>query len=201
MTLLSSVNEEGFRLYIDYLALKKHFESDGYDYHKYNGKVRASIDTFRGRQDAFFFQKLSKHEDAHERILANVIKNPKVWIRDIADEQGEEVYLQWKKRMESITYSFQQDLSKLKEDYKQNFIVTNGQYPYLMTLYLQKKISLETMAILFRLSKTAEYWEKEIVDKYVAKDIMRLMKKYYPFLQIDEKKFTKIVKDRFFSDK
>ena len=198
MTLPSSVNEEGFRQYIDYLALKKHFDTDGYDYQKYNGKVRASLETFRSRPDAFFFQKLSRQNNPHERLLSNIIHNRKAWIRDIVDETGEEIFLEWKKRIESLTYNFKQDINKLDEDYKSNYVVSNGQHPKLMSLFLQKKISLETMTILFHISKVKDYWEKEIVDKYVAKDIMKLLKKYYPFLQIEEKKFSKIVKDHFF---
>lgn len=198
MILHNSAIDDGFKSYIDYLALKRHFETDGYDYHKYNGKVRASIDSFRTRSDAFFFQKLSKEEHFHEKLLANIVKNPKVWIRDILDEQGEQTYLDWKKKIESITYSFQQDLSKIDEDYKSNYVVRNGQHPRLMTLYLQRKISLETLTILFHISKVSSYWEKEIVDKFVARDIIRLLRKYYPFLDIDEKKFSNIVKNHFF---
>ena len=39
----SFANEESFNLYVKYLALKKHFTTDGYDYHKYNGKIRAKF--------------------------------------------------------------------------------------------------------------------------------------------------------------
>ena len=63
---------------------------------------------------------------------------------------------------------------------------------------MQKKISLETIAILAKISNIFPYWEKEIVDKIIARDIIRLLKKYKPFLEIDEKKFKDIVRDRFF---
>lgn len=198
MILHNSAIDEGFKAYTDYLALKRHFETDGYDYQKYRGKVRASIESFRTRPDAFFFQKLSKQEDFHEKLLSNIVKNPKIWIRDIIDEQGEEVYLAWKKRIESLTYTFKQDIKKLDEDYKSNYLVNKGQHPKLLSLYLQKQISLETISILFHISKVSEYWEKEIVDKFVARDIMKLLRKYYPFLQIDEKKFSQIIKNEFF---
>lgn len=198
MILHNSSVDDGFKPYVDYLALKRHFETDNYDYHKYNGKVRASIDSFRTRPDAFFFQKLAKQEDSHKKLLANIVKNPKVWIRSIVEDEGEEIYLDWKKRIESLTYSFQQDLNKIDDDYKSNYIVSQGQHPKLMTLYLQRKISLETFTILFNTSKVSAYWEKEIVDKFVSRDIMRLLTKYYPFIKIDEKKFSDIVKNKFF---
>ena len=42
------------------------------------------------------------------------------------------------------------------------------------------------------------YWDKEIVDKIIACDIIRLIRKYKPFLEIDEKKFKDLIRDRFF---
>ena len=58
--LQSSLNETGYNAYIEYLAIKKHFTSS-YNYHKYNGKVNASFETFVQRRDAFFFQKSVKN--------------------------------------------------------------------------------------------------------------------------------------------
>jgi len=195
---LNYANEASFRVYIDYLALKKHFSTKGYDYHKYRGKVKASFETFRARNDVFFFYKISKKDDPHRVLLANLVVNPKSWIREISEDSGEENYLAWEKRIQSLTYLFKSELSNLKDDYKSNFVVSNGQHPYIMSLYLQKKISLETIAILSHVSNVLDYWEKDLVDKFVAGDIITLLRKYYPFLKIDEKKFSQIVKERFF---
>jgi hypothetical protein len=191
-------NDSSFRVYIDYLALKKHFTTKGYDYHKYRGKVKASFEAFRARNDVFFFHKLSKKDEPHRILLANIVSNPKSWIRDIVDEKGEVEYLSWEKKIQSLTYTFKTELNALNEDYKSNFIVTNGQHPKLISLYLQKKISLETITILSHLSNILDYWEKEVVDKFVAGDIIVLLRKYHPFLSIDQKKFSQIVKERFF---
>jgi hypothetical protein len=96
---------------------------------------------------------------------------------------------------------FKNDIKKLKENYYDNFVVKDGQHPYVMTLYLRKEISLETFSILARISNVYDLWEKEIVDKFIARDIIRLSKKYYPFMEVDQKKFSKIVKEQFFEDK
>jgi hypothetical protein len=124
-----------------------------------------------------------------------------VWIRDIVDETGENIFVEWEKRVESLTYMFKNDIKKLKENYHDNFVVKDGQHPYVMTLYLRKEISLETFSILARISNVYDLWEKEIVDKFIARDIIRLSKKYYPFMEVDQKKFSKIVKEQFFEDK
>ena len=201
MTSLNYANEDSFRVYVNYLALKKHFESDGYDYHKYNGKVKASFNTFQTRNDAFFFYKLSKKNDPVKVLLANIIHNPKVWIRDIVEDSGEEIFVQWEKRNESLTYMFKNELKKLKPVYQDNFLINAGQHPFIITLFLRKEISLETFSILAKLSNVYDIWEKEIVDKFVAPGIIRLSRKYYPFIEADTKKFSKIVKEHFFQDK
>ena len=131
-------------------------------------------------------------------MLSNLVHNPNTWIRDICDEQGKQIYHAWKKYVDSLTQLFKTDLKKLDEDYKKNFQVVNGNYPKLLDLYMQKQISLETFSILFNISKVDEYWAKEISDKIISKDILRMAKKYYPFLDIDQKKFSAIIKEEFF---
>lgn len=195
---INYATDESFRVYVDYLALKRHFTTDNYDYQKYNGKVRASFDSFSTRNDVFFFYKLSKKKDWHNMILSNILKNPNIWIREILEESGETTFAEWEGRIDALTYTFKDDLSRLKENYADNFIPVNGQHPYVISLYLQNKISIETFTILANISNVYQRWSNEIVDKIVAGDIIRLSKKYYPFLEIDRKKFSEIVKERFF---
>lgn len=197
-TSLGFANEESFSWYVKYLAMKKHFTTDGYDYHKYHGKIRASYDKFRTRNDAYFFEKLSHKEDPQSLMLANMIVKPNVWIREIVEDEGEERYIDWQRKIQSLSRNFTSDLENLDDNYQANFSVINGQHPLIMTMYMQKKISLETITILASISNIFPYWEKEIVDKIVARDIIRLIRKYRPFLEIDEKKFKNIVKKRFF---
>ena len=191
------INDQGFETYIKYLALKKHFTSDGYDYHKYNGKVRASMDKFRTRPDAYSFAKLSKKDDVVNFMLANFINNPNIWIRQLLDYEAENRYLNWRKKIESLTYTFKSELKNLDEDWTANFISRDGQHPYIMTQYNQRKISLETFTILVHTANIFDYWSEKIVDKIISHDIIRLSRKYKPFLVYDERKFKDIIRDHF----
>ena len=194
----SFANEKTFNLYVKYLAFKKHFTTDQYDYQKYRGKVRASFDKFRTRNDVFFFHKLWQKDEPENYLLANMIVNPNSWIREIVEETGEARYLEWKKKIESLSYTFKSDLSKLDDNYQANFATPDGQHPLVMRLYLQKQITLETFTLLTNMSNIFPYWDTNLVDKIVARDIIRLSKKYRPFLEIDEKKFKDIVRNHFF---
>lgn len=197
-TSLSYANENSFQWYVKYLAMKKHFTSDGYDYHKYNGKIRASYDKFRTRNDVYFFEKLSRRDDPEKLMLSNMIVKPNVWIREMLEQEGEDRYVDWQRKMDSLSRIFTSDLNQLDDNYQANFTSVNGQHPLVMTMYLQKKITLETITIFSTIANIFPYWDEKIVDKIVAGDIIRLIRKYRPFLEIDEKKFKNIVKKRFF---
>ena len=194
----SFLNEKGLAAYKDYIAIKRHFTSS-YDYFKYNGSVNASYESFIARRDAYSFQRLSKIRDYKNLILANIIENQKAWIGDLLEDNANQTYLQWKKRTDSITVHIKDNLDTMNGDFKSNFIVPqNGQYPKLIDLYLQKKISLEVTTILTKITASQEYWSKTIVDKTIFPDIMTKIDNYYPFLVYSPEKIKKVVKDHFF---
>lgn len=197
-TTTSYANEDSYTWYVKYLAMKKHFTDAKYDYHKYNGKIRASYDKFRTRNDAYFFAKLADRENPEKLLLSNLIANPNAWIRQILEDEGEDRYVTWQRKMDSLTRVFKQDLKHLDENYQANFTSVDGQHPLLITLYLQRKIELETITILASISNIFPYWDEKVVDKIVAGDIIKLIRKYKPFLEIDEKKFKNVVREQFF---
>jgi hypothetical protein len=194
----SFANEESFNCYVKYLAMKKHFTTDSYDYHKYRGKIRASFDTYRTRNDVFFFHKLAQRDDPEKLLMANMIVKPNIWIREILEQAGEDRYIDWVKKRDSLTRVVKEDLTKLRDVYQDNFVSVNGQHPEILRLFIQRQITLETFTILVHSAKIFDYWDANLVDKIVARDIIRLSKKYYPFLDIDQKKFKKVIKDYFF---
>jgi hypothetical protein len=197
MTSPTFANEESFSAYVKYLAFKRHFTTDSYDYFKYNGKVRASIDSFQSRNDSFFFLKLARKDDYENIILANMIEKPDIWVRDILEQEGHNRYIKWKKRMDSLGYIFKSDINNMLDEYEDNFVVRDGQHPHIMTMMLQKKISLETFTIMTHLSNIFPYWDKKIVDKVVSRDIMKKSRKYKPFLDLDWNRYKTYVKDQF----
>ena len=107
-----------FDAYKSYLGLKNHFTREKYDYHKYCGKSRASLESFYKRKDRFFFEKLSRQKDDGEVIeffVSNFVScdDPQsLWIGEIV-RNGEKNYTDWKKRLQSLTYIFKQEVSDL----------------------------------------------------------------------------------------
>lgn len=188
-----------YECYKEYVALKQHFTNPSYDYFKYNGKVRVRDSSkFESDKDKLFYMKLAKHQDPRNVILANLLENNKLWIRDIAyKEEANKVYEDWLKRKESLMYNFAQDLNKLREDFNSNFVVKDNTHPFIMKLFLQKQINLESLVMLVDAVRCVSYWHKKLVYDPVAEEIMNKIVKYRPFLEYDRAKVKKIVVDKF----
>jgi len=96
----------GFEVYKIYLAVKLHFTSKDYDYHKYEGKVNCKLETFTKRNDRYFFHKLSKQyeqTDILDFFVANFATDSKGWVGNLLQRDGRDVYLDYKKRKEAFT--------------------------------------------------------------------------------------------------
>ena len=186
----------GFEAYQYYLALRLHFTQESFDAFKYHFKVKADVASFIKRKDRLFFDKIATHKDPRNFLLANMIKNKKTYIREIAyGEEAQRVYKNWLKRKESQSYIFKEDLSKLKEDFNKNFICKDGQHPYLLKQYMGERITLETLCILCDLTGCLRYWHKQLIGDPVFEDLYILIIKYAPFIEYDRKKLIAIIRN------
>jgi|TARA_B110000211_G_C14049763_1_gene540664 hypothetical protein len=187
---------DAFDIYSYYMALRKHFTSS-YDFVKYGGKMRLSVDSFEKRRDKYFFYKLSKRKEAKEFVLANLIVKPDIWIGDLVSEEANKVYTEWSKRQQSLSYLFKNDLDELNDDFNSNFIVNDGQYPRLLQLFNAKNLSIETLIILGDMTGCWNHWDKKINDTIIYPSICMTAKKYAPFLSYDKGKMKSIVTEKF----
>jgi hypothetical protein len=185
----------GFQAYKMYVALKNHFSSNTYDYFKYGGKTRASLNNYESRKDKYFFEKLARKRDVESFILANVVEQgATVWVGDLANEQqAEEYYRAWQKRQQSFTYMFKQDLNNILIPYDANFVVVDGQHPPLLKQYIRREVSIETLCVLNSLSNFTKYWSRKIEDKVIWPEIAKKIKKYTPFIHFDNSTAKQVV--------
>ena len=184
--------------YQQYLAIKQHFSKPNYDYFKYNGKVRVNAATFDARKDKLFFQKLAKHPDVTNFLVANLSENDKAWIKELAySESAEKTYKAWVKRQQSLTYIFQNDLEKLDRVLKNNFTCKSGEHPLLLKKFLGKDISLETLCILLEFSGAKAMWDTKMEYDLVWESFKTKIEKYLPFIKYEKDKLVKIALDYF----
>lgn len=187
-----------YEAYKDYLALRNHFNSPGYDYFKYKGKVSGSVASFEKRKDRFFFEKLAKHRDPHGLMVANFINNPKTWVKDIAySEDAFKTYEAWVKKLQSLTYLVIEDAKKLNSNFDSNFLVKNGEHPLILRLYLGEQITLETLVVLCNIVDCIKYWEKKMNGDPIWEETSLKIKKYRPFVKYDAIKIKQKIIDIF----
>ena len=196
---------DGFKAYKYYMAVKLHFTKDEFDVFKNRGNLKGTREAFNARNDRFLFEKLARKypvdKDIIQMFVANFAYGNDATLYSM--EEAETNLLEWNKRKQSITKIFSDDCNKIlmdsyKKKYKEDaiFNLTNKGYPSILTLYLGKQISLETLRIIDDFENVVELWkrnstitmlwENEIrrVDKakgFVKYDSQKLMSVYLPF--------------------
>ena len=192
--------------YRQYLALKNHFTKDSYDYHKYCGKSRASVQSFYKRKDRFWFEKFARNKTDKEVVdffVANFVScsNPEtLWIGEIMKE-GESRYQQWQKKVQSLSYVFKEETQSLFENKKVDevFDCKKG-HPFVLKNFLNGNISLETLVIYDKIFLFGKNFDKKLKDP-VWETVSLKLKKYSPFLNIDVPRYKDILKQIVLGDK
>ena len=190
-----------FEVYKTYLALKNHFTKKDYDFFKYCGKSRASIESFHKRKDRYFFERTSRQKSDDEiksYFVANFIQcedAQSLWIGEII-QSGEDNYMNWLKKAQSLFYLFKTECEVFlnKENFEEIFSIQNGQHPEILKKYFQNAISIETLVILDMILDYVNRFDKKMTDP-VWETVSLKIKKYKPFLNIDIAKYKKVLKE------
>ena len=197
----------GFDVFKTYLGVKLHFTSDNYDYYKYDGKVNCKLETFTKRNDRYFFHKLSKQYDRDNIVdffVANFIHNNKKWVGNLLQNDGRDIYLDFKKRKESFGYHFRSDLVAISNDFTNRglsfddgFLCSGGQHPRLLRLLIQKRASFQTIVALNYFLSFTKNWDKEITENVVWPKISSTIAKLKPFVKFNTTECKLIMKEVF----
>ncbi|MDW7641333.1 MAG: hypothetical protein SCG72_02895 [Nitrosarchaeum sp.] len=190
-----------FEVYSNFLAFKNHFTKKNYDYFKYCGKTRASLDSFHKRKDRYFFEKISRQKN-DEEIKSFFVANfaecndpERLWIGDII-RNGEDTYSNWLKKSQSLTYLFKTECEVFvsKENFENLFDCKNGNHPEILKKYLQKALTLETLVILNMILNYVKDFDKKMNDP-VWEMVSLKIQKYQSFLNINVAGYKKILKE------
>jgi hypothetical protein len=109
--------------------------------------------------------------------------------------EGEGRYTAWKKRNQSLSYIFKEELEHVlvNQDLDTVFASKSG-HPIILKKYLGGDISIETMVILDKILDFRKNLDAKLDDP-VWQTVSLRMKKYSPFLNIDVFRYKKIVKE------
>lgn len=167
-----------------FVAVKNHFTRKDYDYIKYGGKTTITMKSYMKRKDRFFFEKVARIIPAanmEDHIIGNVVSgktglqvNPdRVWIGTLASQEGIDNGLEYMKKKQSVEYLFKSDLTTITEydkmltDVDKVEALTENQFPALLSLYYDGKISPETLIILDAImigeGKLFTFWDNKLL--------------------------------------
>ena len=189
-----------FDAYRCYISLKSHFTKESYDYHKVGVLTRVKKETFYKRKDRFWFEKFSRQKNDKEVVdffVSNFVSTTdpsRMYIGELV-KNGEERYVDWKKRTQSLSYVFKEESEYLFKDKKVDevFDCSKG-HPIILKKFLGGNISLETLVIYDRILGYGNNFDKKLKDP-VWETVSRRVRKYAPFLNIDVFRYKKILKE------
>ena len=187
-------SREGYDAYTLYLGIKLHFYSEDYNFIRYNGKVKADINSFLKRKDKYHFGKLYKKykQNLQDFYIANLSVYD-LWAGDLLENECEKRYMEWKKRQQKLSYMFETEVSDQIRKYKINTLlkVNKGQHPRLLKAYLGKEISLETLCIMDEIIGFSTDWERLIQEKIVYPEVHNKINKYKAFLSYPQQDYKR----------
>ena len=191
----------GYEAFGLYQSLKLHFTTDSYDYFKYHGKTNVTVTAFENRKDKYHFYKLSRKytnkEDLINFIVANLIEDEKSWVGALLQEEADMNFRKRQKVIQSLSYTFENDCKLIFEDCILNpneVLMTDGDYPLLLTKTLQKDVQVETLCILNQILGFFPMWADKINDTIRWPAYRQKCIKYASFLPQDSVKYKLILK-------
>ena len=191
----------GYETFGIFQALKLHFTQKSYDYFKYNGKSRVSVDSFENRKDKYYYYKLSrKYPDKDDFVnltVSNLLQKENLWVADLMQEEAEVTYREYLKVLQSLSYTFENDCRNIFEgvdDPNDVIKVVDGDYPILLRMCLQKDIEFVTLCVLAQILGFLPMWEKKIADTIRWPTVHQKITKFAAFLPKDVVKYKMILK-------
>jgi hypothetical protein len=189
-----------FETYQHYLSLKNHFTNSKYDFFKYGAKTRASIASFNKRRDKYWFEKTSrKYSDKEvvDFLVSNFVASDSpgnLWIGSLING-GEQVYTEWMRRQQSLSYLFKEQSNELFSQTKlEDALNCSKGHPPVLKSFLSGKICLETLVIYDKIFGFSKKFDKKLLDP-VWETVSLKISKYAPFLNIDIFQFKRILRE------
>lgn len=188
-----------YECFVLYVSMKTHFSNPKYDFFKFKGKSKVNIQSFEKRKDKYFFSKVAEKYNKKNFIdflAANFIKD-NYWIGDLR-LYGEENYICWKTKIESLSYVFMQEIEIILnevDNFNTLFLCEDNQHPLLLKFYISDKVSLETLCLLNNKLNFLEYFDRKINEKIIWPNISLKINKYTPFIPCNQEKINTILRE------
>lgn len=180
------------RASILYYAIKTHYTSS-YNAVTYNYHI--NIKQIPQNQYYVFERLAQKHKrELKYFYVCTLFENPKVWVGDLLSSDADDIFIKWKKRMQSLSYCFKNEMHELLiYNNLKELVNSKKSFPILLRKVLQEKISVDTLLILDSMLKLFDQWDKTIGDDIIWVENRERYVKYRCFMNYDIEKMKKIL--------
>ena len=183
--------------------MKSHFIREKYDYSRYGNKLsKLTVQGFYKRRDRMFFERMSRQyndQEIQDFFIANFAtdEDPSTVYMPNIIKNGEKTYTSWKKRIQSLAYTFTEEAHKLFYEQKVDDIFNCSKgHPPILKSYLRGDTSLESMVIYDRILGYRTNFDKQISEHDPVWGMVSMkIRKYAPFLNIDVFRYKKLLKN------
>jgi len=177
-----------------YESIKLHFTTPSYDYFRYGGKIRGTIQSFDRRRDKYQFYKLSKRDDVVDYVAAAMFldqagKIKVKWVGDIVSKEVSNAVTEFRRGANNTVYTVEADLARFASLGDALDVRDNNLY----VMWKRGDASAYTIiAIDHAVGTVLEYWLDEYTDMFDQHKINAL-KKYKPFVLVDKPKIQHVL--------
>lgn len=183
-----------------YTALRLHFTTDNFDIR--NGvpprAPKSGVKTAFSKKLEQMMKRYNYNSETFIEFLVSNFLSGQEW-GAIFEPTGHEVYMEWKKIQERLTYEVAQDIDFLSMQVNtvDELWECSSDHPIILKAYCGKKSRLETLVILNKLYKFKEQVDNKLKGDPVWDATSRMIYKYSPFVHINKEKFSMIVSKGF----
>ena len=191
-------SREGFDAYCLYLAINNHFNTESYDFFKYNGKVPVKLPAFLKRNDKYHFAKLAReHRDELKDFLVANLSKQKYYVKNLLDNECIDNYKEFKKKKQKLTYTITEDMRYLYDRYDtldDVLEVENGQHSVILKEFLGKNIQAETFIAFDNMFKIFDDYDELIQEQFIWPKVKTRLNKLKPFIEYEPQKIRTVMR-------
>jgi len=192
---------DGYKVYQYYLACKLHFTSEKYNVFESGGRTRGTREAFYARNDRYIFEKLARKFTTDRDIIDYFVANFAYGNNDVVYSDGEAIgyHTIWKKRKESRTKFFTDDLAVMLTELENNnlkgdcLLNSNGvEYPVALKLFIGNKIGIETLRMIDDIHSFLNVWKGNPTTGLIWENEFRIIDKLKGFVKYDKSKIQTV---------
>lgn len=188
-----------FEAFCMFQALKLHFTNESYDYFRYNGKVKQTVDQFNQKRDKYFYHRLCRRynsDEIQDYIVANLLADESVWVGKLLDDDSDDIYTNYIKKKQSLSYRFKNEVEHILTTHSNPFKFEDNNYPAIINDYMRGDVSLDTLIILNDVTQCFAKFDKKLKGDFLWDKLYFKCRKFRPFLSYDKEKIKGILKQQ-----